>query len=363
MSVYTATKSGISQFVSTLLEENPCYNLHVVYPPSVNTQILAGNEDLYDVSNVDVQVVSNSTLERVAMDETFIFLSDVEKNHPSMIKPLQDHTFTHALQVAYHGNPANPPLVFFGGFPDNLSLWDKQLDVFKETHYCITICLPDLGANKRLKEFHVNEICVMIHDFMELLPLTEEEGVDMVLHDMAVYWMSNYMERYGSARINKLVLLDVGMFTHTPALHSYQQLLVDVCKAAKNNQPFAADIERLKEMMDELQFNYRFCTQAIAPWMGYLYEAPLQHLNISFPEVPFIFIYGNQKKEHFHTLSFLEQIEAREAPYAAWFEIDAGHWLMRENPGRCNKLIKDFIGDRLKQPVKKEYEDASVMMT
>lgn len=51
------------------------------------------------------------------------------------------------LLVFTEGNPLNKPLIFIHGFPYDHSMWDKQVDYFKQKYFCITYDIRGLGQS------------------------------------------------------------------------------------------------------------------------------------------------------------------------------------------------------------------------
>ncbi|KAA3600010.1 MAG: alpha/beta hydrolase [Candidatus Scalindua sp. AMX11] len=46
----------------------------------------------------------------------------------------------------WESGPLNPPaLLFIHGFPDDSSLWEKQVEYFKKNYRCLSVDLPNFG--------------------------------------------------------------------------------------------------------------------------------------------------------------------------------------------------------------------------
>ena len=66
---------------------------------------------------------------------TFFKMADEPKSPPS-------------LSINVDGNKNGPILLFIHGFPDNGSLWDKQVSHFQSEYLCIRLTLPNYDTNK-----------------------------------------------------------------------------------------------------------------------------------------------------------------------------------------------------------------------
>ncbi len=49
------------------------------------------------------------------------------------------------LLVFTEGNPSDKPIIFVHGFPYDHSMWDKQVEFFKQKYFCITYDIRGLG--------------------------------------------------------------------------------------------------------------------------------------------------------------------------------------------------------------------------
>jgi 3-oxoadipate enol-lactonase len=52
-----------------------------------------------------------------------------------------------SLKLFTSGKPENQPIVFLHGFPFDHSMWDEQLEYFKNDYYCITYDIRGLGKS------------------------------------------------------------------------------------------------------------------------------------------------------------------------------------------------------------------------
>src|SRR5690606_37754666 len=67
----------------------------------------------------------------------------------SLPEPLRMKIATTPYEVETAGNPASPVLFFTHGWPDNASLWRKQLAELSGEFYCVAVNLPNFGAVQR----------------------------------------------------------------------------------------------------------------------------------------------------------------------------------------------------------------------
>ena len=49
------------------------------------------------------------------------------------------------IEHTIEGNPDGPTVLFIHGWPDDASLWRKQVEVLGKTHRCVLLTLPNFG--------------------------------------------------------------------------------------------------------------------------------------------------------------------------------------------------------------------------
>jgi pimeloyl-ACP methyl ester carboxylesterase len=84
------------------------------------------------------------------------------------------------------GNPAGPTLLFVHGWPDDASLWRKQVAALQGEYRCVQVTLPNFGAEAvRAGGFDFTELRDML---LATLDEVQPEGrVTLVTHDWGAY--------------------------------------------------------------------------------------------------------------------------------------------------------------------------------
>lgn len=257
-----------------------------------------------------------------------------------------------ACEYTIEGNPDGPTLVFIHGWPDNASLWRKQVAALAPDYRCVLVTLPNFGAEPvKAGGFGFPELVEMLRGTInEVQP---EEKVTLITHDWGAY-LGYLVEQAYPERIECMVAMDVGGRAGKPALQAtlmilgYQWALVFCWFVGGLIPPLGnllskgvASVVRVperqrKNVRSRYNYPYFYLWQGILlPWKR---DGILQHYQ---PRCPVVYLYGTRKPFQFHSDRWLDMVAAS-GGFAQG--IDAGHWLQEQRAEAVNALLVDWLG-------------------
>lgn len=232
-------------------------------------------------------------------------------------------------------------LVFIHGWPDDSSVWSKQIEHFKGQYNCVPLTLPGFGDQEDQKDFP-ELIDFLVQEISKL-----QTPVTLVAHDWGAY-LAYLVEQKNPTLIKAIVGLDVGghvvprNIQELVFMPSYQIWLASAWLMRKSLPKVA---NRMSQM---------FASIAEAPHSGkvearknYIYYYvlktllnPKSHKNLLInykPQCPILFIYGEKKPFMFHSKKWEKQVsEVHSIP-------GSGHWFMIEQPEFTNSIIEKWL--------------------
>ena len=251
------------------------------------------------------------------------------------------------------GRADGPTLVFIHGWPDDASLWRRQVDELGSEFRCVLLTLPNFGAS---------DVKAGGFDFPELLEriaatvrAVQPNGtVGLVTHDWGAY-LGYLLEQAYPERVSKMMALDIGGHVAPaglkPALMiiGYQWSLIGawlvggllpslgalmsrgVCRVIKVPKRQTAKIRS--------RYNYlyfRLWRNMLIPWMRRRLLRDYQ------PGCPVAFLYGERKPVMFHSPRWLQTVTDT-GGYSEGI-AGAGHWFMETHPEIVNARIAAWFG-------------------
>lgn len=259
-----------------------------------------------------------------------------------------------ACEFSIEGKPDGPTLVFIHGWPDNASLWRKQVEALGENFRCVLVTLPNFGERP---------VKAGGFDFPELLgrlaatirEIQPEGKVGLVTHDWGSY--AGYMlEKAHPELFVKMAALDIGGHLAPADARSalmiigYQWALIACWIVGGLIPPLGAMLTRGVGKVIRVparqrgnirsRYNYPyfyFWRNTLLPWK----RASL--LNRYRPRCPVLFLFGQRKPVMFHSPRWLEIVSAS-GGYAEGI-AGAGHWLMETHADVVNEKIEDWFRD------------------
>ncbi|MFC1719634.1 alpha/beta fold hydrolase [Pseudomonadota bacterium] len=259
----------------------------------------------------------------------------------------QSATFP-VCEFSIEGKADGPTLVFIHGWPDNASLWRKQVEALGVNFRCVLVTLPNFGAQP---------VKAGGCDFPELLgslaatirQVQPHGKVSLVTHDWGSY--AGYMlEKAHPEWFEKMAALDIGGHLApvgaraVAMIMGYQWALIACWLIGGLVPPLGAWMTRgvgrvIKVPARQLgnirsRYNYPyfyFWRNLLLPWR----RANL--LNRYRPRCPVLFLFGERKPVMFHSPRWLEIVAGsggRSEGIAG-----AGHWLMETHAGTVNEKL------------------------
>jgi pimeloyl-ACP methyl ester carboxylesterase len=257
-------------------------------------------------------------------------------------------------EFSIEGEPDGPTLVFIHGWPDNASLWRKQVEVLGVNFRCVLVTLPNFGAQS---------VKAGGFDFPELLGrlaatirrVQPNGKVGLVTHDWGSY--AGYMlEKAHPELFVKMAALDIGGHLAPAGAKSslmiigYQWALIACWLVGGLIPPLGALMTRgvgkvigvpaRQRGNIRSRYNYPyfyFWRNMLLPWK----RASL--LNRYRPRCPVLFLFGERKPVMFHSPRWLEIVTAS-GGYAEGI-AGAGHWLMETHAGAVNEKMASWFQD------------------
>jgi pimeloyl-ACP methyl ester carboxylesterase len=252
------------------------------------------------------------------------------------------------------GNPDGPTLVFIHGWPDNASLWRKQVGALGGNFRCVLVTLPNFGEEAvKAGGFDFPERVSRLAATIE--QVRPGGKVSLVTHDWGAY-IGYLLEKTHPGLIVKMAALDIGGHLKPSDLKStlmimgYQWSLVGCWLAGGLIPPLGGLMSRgvarvirvpaRQRALLRSRFNYPY----FYLWRGMLLPWKRASLLGRYrPRCPVLYLFGERKPLMFHSPKWL-QIVADSGGRAEGIP-GAGHWLMETHAEVVNEKMGDWFRD------------------
>jgi pimeloyl-ACP methyl ester carboxylesterase len=266
---------------------------------------------------------------------------EFQKNLPSIVKN---------LEVKFDGD-GEQTLVFIHGYPDNLTLWDKQVEYLKQDYSIARFTLPgfELEDKGQRPHYNIKQMRMIIDDFIKGL---NKEHVTVLAHDWGAAYAFKYVEK--NDLVDRVVLFDIGSFGEEkrPTInvkYTFALALAWVLPEfigdklalyTADNILNIEDVDPNKTIAD-LRSDPRMTYPYWHLWQSVLSKNTTKATEIEDYGTPFLFIYGKDKKVWFHAKSWEKQL--LELDKGQVEVVPGGHWFMQSSPDLVNQKIHDWL--------------------
>jgi len=260
---------------------------------------------------------------------------------------------TGICEYVVDGKPAGPVLVFIHGWPDDASLWRRQVAALQDDYRCIRIILPNFGrrAVRRGGMAFPELVAALAATIREVQ--TGGKPVTLITHDWGAY-LGYLLEQANPDMIESMVALDIGghVSPNKPGealfILGYQWTLILFWLVGGLAPPlgdwltrrFAAALgvparqARTARSRQNYLYFYLWRALLLPWWRGQL-------LTRYQPKRPVLFLWGLKKPVMFHSDHWLATV--RKSGGCAKGIGNAGHWLMESHAEEVNRAIRDWL--------------------
>lgn len=253
-----------------------------------------------------------------------------------------------ACAFRVEGNPRGPTLVFIHGWPDDASLWRRQVTALGDDFRCVLVTLPLFGeAAGRGGGYDFPELVERLAE--TLREVSPDRPVGLVTHDWGAY-LGYLLEQAHPDLIDRMAALDVGGHVAPENLKTslmilgYQWALV-ACWLAGGMIPLLGNaMTRVVAKVVQVPARQRTTVRSrsnylyfylwrglLLPWYG---DRLLRRYR---PRCPVLYLYGERKPLMFHSQRWLGIVE--ESGGRAVGVTGAGHWLQESHAEAVNREL------------------------
>ena len=251
------------------------------------------------------------------------------------------------------GNPEGPTLFFIHGWPDDASLWRKQVAALSGDYRCVTVTLPNFGPRKvRGGGFDFPELVAMLHATVGAVRRGDEK-ITLVTHDWGAY-LGYLFEQKHPGLVDRMVALDIGGHKEpegvkeTLFIVGYQWTLIALWCVGGVIPPLGTWLTRgfagllgvrprqRARLHSRCNYPYFYLWRGmlLPPWRDRI----LQRYR---PRRPVLYLWGEKKPVMFHSEKWLDMVD-RSGGRSEGIE-GAGHWLQESHPQAVNEAIRGFV--------------------
>ena len=256
------------------------------------------------------------------------------------------------IEYTLEGNTDGPTLVFIHGWPDDTSLWRKQVKVLGKTHRCVLLTLPNFGAQaEKAGGYDFPELAERLAATVrEVQP---EGSIGLVIHDWGTY-LGYLLERNEPGMVNRIAAMDVGAHIKPENLKTslmivgYQWALI-ACWLAGGILPPLGNLmtrgvgtvirvpkRKLATVRSRINYLYFYL------WRRILLPGKNSNLIHHYrPQCPVMFLFCKRKPLMFHSSRWLKTVD-ESGGYSEGID-GAGHWLMETHSEIVNKRLSTFF--------------------
>lgn len=242
------------------------------------------------------------------------------------------------------------------GWPDGPALWQASSDALQDRYRCVRVCLPGFDLSRPAQAPTLDQLV----DHLLACADAHSPGrpVTLLLHDWGCFFGYELAARHPH-RVARVVGVDIGDTNSRDYLGglgakakaliaSYQLALALAWRLGPRWPGLANAITRRvarwvgsRRAPAELgwQMNYPYAMQWFASQGGLRGVARVHR--VLGHQMPALFIYGHRKAFMFHSEAWLAQLRA--LPGCDAVGLEAGHWLMLQQPERFNACVRDWL--------------------
>ena len=255
-------------------------------------------------------------------------------------------------EYTIEGNPDGPTLVFVRGWPDNASMWRKQVEALGKNFRCVLVTLPNFGEHPvQAGGFDFTELVASLA--ATIRQLQPDGKVSLVTHDWGAY-IGYMLEKAHPGLFVKMAALDIGGHLNPMGLKAslmivgYQWSLIACWLAGGLVPPLGRLMTRGVGKVIRVparqranlrsRYNYPyfyFWRDTLLPWK----RASL--LGRYRPQCPVLYLFGERKPLMFHSRKWLQIVA--DGGGRAEGVTGAGHWLMETHHEAVNEMLSDWF--------------------
>lgn len=255
-------------------------------------------------------------------------------------------------EFTLEGTPDGPTLVFIHGWPDNASLWRKQVESLGKNFRCVLVTLPNFGVEA--VQAGGLDFPALADRLAATINQVQPDGkVSLVTHDWGAY-IGYLLEKTHPELIEKMVAFDIGghlmPLDLKPSLMimAYQWPLIASWLVGGLIPPLGGLMSKgvgkvvRVPARQRAQIRSRYNYPYFYLWRGLLLPWKRTSLLGSYrPQCPVLYLFGERKPLMFHSPKWL-QIVADSGGRAEGI-AGAGHWLMETHAGVVNQMMGDWL--------------------
>ena len=262
-------------------------------------------------------------------------------------------TIERGLACEVEGAADGDTVVFVHGWPDDYTLWQRQVEALGERFRCVLVTLPNFGASADKRGgYNFPALVELLHQTIERVR-HNDAPVSLVPHDWGAY-IGYMLEKAYPESVLKMVALDIGGHVRPATVKEasfmmgYQWTLI-ACWLIGGVIPPAGDwlsrkfagalgVPRTQAERVHSRFNYPY----FYLWSGVLFPwARKNLLGYYKPRCPVLFIYGGKKPLMFHSERWLKTLD--ETGGRTECIEDGAHWFMQTHAEPVNALIESWL--------------------
>lgn len=108
-----------------------------------------------------------------------------------------------AVHVVMDGNPANQPILFLHGYPENWSAFESVMQLLKDNYYVLAIDLPGIGKSEPIDSSDKRSMADFIN---QLIGALEIEKVVLAGHDIGGMTTYSFIKHFPEKLVKAIIM-------------------------------------------------------------------------------------------------------------------------------------------------------------
>lgn len=286
-------------------------------------------------------------------------------------KPLSDpiygvHKYIKVNDIKIHyvesGDPTKPLMIFLHGFPEFWYSWRHQIVEFSKDYWCVAVDMRGYGDSERPEGVEHYKIELLVEDVRGLLRHLGAQKCILVSHDWGGLVAARFRDVYPD-------LLNACIMLASASRESWvQEIWNNSSQRLKSWYIFLFRAPYIPEqfmlMSDQVMYDKSMLVkgkdgtneqdiECYKYWFGKpsAFTPPINYYRANFAysypekfhkeEIPLLVAHG--QNDAYINKSILDIMKKEYATIETMVVEDVGHFMQQEDPGKVNKVIRDFL--------------------